>query len=180
MKPLEHDKEKESIGKDISENIENSICYVDDDKTINQCETEVNDIFIYHVATNIRMNTDNNPGSRSIDECRQKNDWQKWKEAIQVELTSLSKREVFGPIVLTPEGIKLVGHKWVFVRKRNENYKIIRYKARLIAQGFSQIPGVDYEETYSPIIDEITFRFLIVMTTNKKKLDMQLMDVVTA
>ena len=56
---------------------------------------------------------------------------------------------MFGPIVPTPEGIKPVGLKWVFVRKRNENNEIIRYKARLVAQGFSQMHGVNYEETYS-------------------------------
>ena len=155
MNPLEHD--KESMGKDISGNTENSICYVDDGKTINRYETEINDIFIYHVATDIEINTDNDPEPRSIDECRQRNDWPKWKEAIQVELNSLSKREVFGPIVPTPEGIKPVGHKWVFVRKRNEKNEIIRYKARLVAQGFSQMPGVDYEETYSPVMHGITF-----------------------
>ena len=53
MKPLEHDKEKESIGKDISGNTKNLICYVDDGKRINRCETEVNNIFIYYVATDI-------------------------------------------------------------------------------------------------------------------------------
>jgi hypothetical protein len=37
----------------------------------------------------------------------------------------------------------------------------VRYKARLIAQGFLQKPGIDYEETYSPVVDAITFRFFI-------------------
>jgi hypothetical protein len=59
-----------------------------------------------------------------------------WKEAIQAELNSLAKREVFEPIVQTPEGVSPVGYKWVFVQKRNEKNEIVRYKARLIAQGF--------------------------------------------
>ena len=64
-----------------------------------------------------------------MDECRKRNDWPKWKEAIQIELNSLAKQEVFGLVVQTPGVIKLVGYKWVFVRKRNENDEIIRYKA---------------------------------------------------
>ena len=59
MKPLEHD--KESKGKNISANTENSIFYEYDGKTINRCKTEVNNIFIYHVATDIEINTDNDP-----------------------------------------------------------------------------------------------------------------------
>jgi hypothetical protein len=59
-----------------------------------------------------------------------------WKEAIQVELNSLVKCEVFGHVVQTLEGVMLIGYKWVFVRKRNEKNKIMRYKARLVAQGF--------------------------------------------
>ena len=60
-----------------------------------------------------------------------------WKEAIQVELNSLLKHKDFGPIVRTPEGVMPVGYKWVFIRKRNEKNEIIRYKAQLVAQGFS-------------------------------------------
>ena len=45
-----------------------------------------------------------------------------------------------------------VGYKWVFVCKQNEKNEIIRYKARLVAQGFSQRPGIDYEETYAPVM----------------------------
>ena len=92
---------------------------------------------------------------------------------------SLVKRKVFGPIVQTPEGIQPVGCKWVFMRKRNEKNEIARYKARLVAQGFSQRPGIDYEETYSPVMDAITFRFLISLVVTES-LDMHLMDVVTA
>jgi len=44
------------------------------------------------------------------------------------------------------------------VRKCNEKNEIVRYKARLVAQNFSQRLGIDYEETYSPVTDAITFR----------------------
>ena len=89
------------------------------------------------------------------------------------------KRDVFGPVVQTPASIKPVGNKWVFVRKRNENNDIIKYKARLVAQGFSQRPDIDYEETYSPVMDAITFRFLISLAVSEE-LDMRLMDFITA
>ena len=72
----------------------------------------------------------------------------------------------------------LVGYKWVFVRKRNEKNEIIRYKAQLVAQGFSQRPGIDYEETYALVMDAITFRFFISLVA-KENLDMRLIDVVT-
>ena len=64
------------------------------------------------------------------------------------------------------------------MRKRNENNEIVRYKARLVAQGFSQRLGIDYEETYSPVMDAIIFRYLISLVVSEE-LDMRLMDVVT-
>ena len=85
------------------------------------------------------------------------NDWPKWKETIQTKLNSLAKREAFGLVVQTLGNIKPVGYKWVFVGKQNENDEIIRYKARLVAQGFYKRPSIDYEETYSPVMDTITF-----------------------
>ena len=47
------------------------------------------------------------------------------------------------------------------MRKHNENNEIRRYKEQLVAQGFLQRHGIDYEETYSPIMDLITFQYLI-------------------
>ena len=86
---------------------------------------------------------------------------------------------MFGSVNLTPDRIYPVGHKWVFVRKRNEKNEVVRYKARLVAQGFTQRPGIDYDETYSPVMDGITFRYLIAMAVNMN-LQIKLMDVVTA
>ena len=63
--------------------------------------------------------------------------------------------------------------------KRNEQNEIVRYKARLVAHDFSQIHGIDYEETYSPVMDATTFRYLIYLAVSEG-LDMRLMDVVTA
>jgi hypothetical protein len=55
---------------------------------------------------------------------------------------------------------------------------VVRYKARLVAQGFTQRPGINYDETYSPVMSGITFRYVISMVANLN-LKMQLMDVVT-
>ena len=56
---------------------------------------------------------------------------------------------------------------------------MVRYNARLVAQGFTQRPGIDYNETYSPVMSGITFRYLISLAV-QNHLSMQLMDVVTA
>ena len=54
----------------------------------------------------------------------------------------------------------------------------MRYKARLVAQGFLQRPGIDYEETYSLVMDAITFCFLTSLAVSKGQ-NMGLMDVIT-
>ena len=162
----------------VPENNEISISYVHRGEKWDRNNFDVNNIFAFQVALDIIQN-DDDPEPQNTNECRQRNDWPKWREAMQAELHSLIKRDVFGPVVQTPASIKPVGNKWVFVRKRNENNDIIRYKARLVAQGFSQRPGIDYEETYSPVMDAITFRFLISLAVSEE-LDMRLMDVITA
>ncbi|CAM8962917.1 unnamed protein product [Rhodiola kirilowii] len=134
----------------------------------------IDDTFSYNVATDIMNENNGDPEPRSINK---RPDWIEW--IVETELDSLNKRKVFGPIVLTPENVRPVGYKWVFVRKRNEKNEIVRYKARLVAQGFSQRPGINFEETYSPVMDGITFRYLISLAIHEKR-NMHLMDVVTA
>ena len=82
--------------------------------------TLVKNDFSFQVAMCIMKNNDNQE-PQTVNECRNRHDWEKRKEAIQAELNCLAKREVFGPVVPTPENVKPVGCRWVFVRKRNEN-----------------------------------------------------------
>jgi hypothetical protein len=90
-------------------------------------------------------------------EYKKHSDWNKWEETIEAELNSLKKRNVFTEVVPTPPRTFPVGFKWVFVQKRNENNELVRYKAMQVAQSFMQRPDIDFNETYSPVINGITF-----------------------
>jgi hypothetical protein len=80
---------------------------------------------------------------QSLAEAKRGGDWPLWEKAIHEELATL---EAAGTWELTerPEGANVIGSKWVFKAKRDAAGKIVRYKARLVAQGFSQIPGINY------------------------------------
>ncbi|KAM1432928.1 hypothetical protein ACFXTO_015414 [Malus domestica] len=97
----------------------------------------------------------------------------------QSKSNSIRLRNIIGLGAPTPPHVKSIGYKWVFVRKRNEKNEIVCYKVCLVVQGFSERSGIDYDETYSPVMDVITFRYLIILVVSEK-LSIQLMDVVTA
>ena len=79
-----------------------------------------------------------------------------------------------------PEGKNIVGkYKWVFKVKRDENGDVERYKARLVAQGYSQTEGVDYNEVYSSVVRNTTIRSLLALS-NAKNWEVHQMDVRTA
>jgi hypothetical protein len=66
------------------------------------------------------------PKPKTMEECKQRSDWIKWKEAIEVELDSLRKRELFSKVIPTPPRTYLVGFKWLFIQKWNENNEVMR------------------------------------------------------
>jgi hypothetical protein len=104
-------------------------------------------------------------------------DWPSWLEALQHEYASLRKHQVFAPLV-TNLATKPVGHKLILTKKRNAQGQVLRYKVRLVAQGFTQRPGIDYTSTYTPVMDSTTFRYLLGMAA-QYMLEKQLLDVVT-
>ena len=95
---------------ETQENEELSINSSDVETNLNRSEIVVDYVFAYNVATKIMQDSEDLE-PRSVTECQQRNDWPKWQEAIQSELNSLAKREVFGPITQTPNGVKPVGYK---------------------------------------------------------------------
>ena len=84
----------------------------------------------------------------------------KWRAAVEDEYKSLQSRGVF-ELVDLPKGRNAIGHKWVLAFKRDAAGNIVRYKARLVAQGFRQKYGVDFTETYSPVAGLNIVRLLV-------------------
>lgn len=91
------------IPEEISEletqvNEELLISSINDEINLDRLKITMDNVFAYNVALNL-MQESEDLEPKSVKECRRRDDWPKWKEAIQYELNSLSKREVFGPVV---------------------------------------------------------------------------------
>ena len=103
---------------------------------------------------------------RSLAEAKRGVDWPLWEKAIHEELATLKEAGTW-ELVTAPEGANIVGSKWVFRAKKDAAGKIIRYKARLVAQGFSQIPGVDYFDTFAPVARLASIRTVLAFAASE-------------
>ena len=95
-----------------------------------------------------------------------------------IEIESLRANDVWDLVEL-PKDRKTVGSIWVFKLKVAADGSIDRYKARLVAQGFSQKFGVDYDETFCPVVRPGSVRAVIAPTT-QNDLKLHQMDITTA
>ncbi|GBO15121.1 Retrovirus-related Pol polyprotein from transposon TNT 1-94 [Araneus ventricosus] len=91
---------------------------------------------------------------------------QKWIESTKEEMKSLQKNETW-KLVTPPSGKKIIGCRWKFKAKYDSKGNIERYKARLVAQGFSQKFGTDYDETFAPVVTYSTIRTFLAAAAYK-------------
>ena len=97
---------------------------------------------------------------------------------METEMNSLRENDVWD-LVNLPPGRKAVGSKWVFKKKTGADGSIERYKARLVAQGYSQKYGTDYDETFCPVVTQESLRTLIALSV-QKGFKLHQVDVTTA
>ncbi|GKA59306.1 retrovirus-related pol polyprotein from transposon TNT 1-94 [Tanacetum coccineum] len=83
-----------------------------------------------------------------------------WTMAMQKELNQFVCNDVWD-LFPFPEGHTIIGTKWVFRNKLDENGVVCRNKARLVAQGYNQQEGIDYDETYAPVARFESIRILL-------------------
>ena len=100
-----------------------------------------------------------------------------WAIGIEEELEALEKNKTWSTVNLPP-GKKPIGNKWVFKQKINPDNSI-RYKARLVAKGYEQRYGIDFKETFAPVVNMRTDRVLLALAAALDLLIHQ-MDVKTA
>nr|GEY02056.1 retrotransposon protein, putative, Ty1-copia subclass [Tanacetum cinerariifolium] len=81
---------------------------------------------------------------------------------MNVEMQSMKDNEVWVLVELPPNG-KTVGSKWLFKKKTDMDGNVHIYKARLVAKGYTKTPGIEYEETFSPVADIKAIRILIAI-----------------
>jgi histone deacetylase 1/2 len=84
----------------------------------------------------------------------------KWCKAMATEFTALVSHDTWR-LVPRPSSTNLIGCKWVFMIKRHPDGTVDRFKARLVAKRFNQRPGVDYTETFSPVIKPTTIHLIL-------------------
>ena len=115
---------------------------------------------------------------KTVKEAKSSPKSEEWTEAMESEINSLNKNQVW-ELVRLPEGKKTIGCKWIFKTKVDGDGNIERYKARLVAQGFTQRYGIDYDQTFSPVVSFESIRSIIAIAA-KNNLKLHQMDVKTA
>ncbi|KAL0405531.1 UNVERIFIED_CONTAM: hypothetical protein Slati_3867000 [Sesamum latifolium] len=78
------------------------------------------------------------------------------------KMDSMGSNQVW-TLVDSPKGVKPVGCKWVYKRKLGANGEVTAFKARLVSKGYTQRPGVNFEETYSPVAMAKSIRILLAI-----------------
>ena len=126
-------------------NNDDSACLINDDIDIDYC---------------YKMCITGNDVPQTYGEAMASPQAKEWYSAMKDEINSLHDNDTWS-IKTLPEGKSVVGGKWVYSVKLDKNNDVTKYKARFVARGFSQIPGIDYHDTFAPTARLTSIRALM-------------------
>jgi hypothetical protein len=89
-------------------------------------------------------------------------DSEKWQSAMRSEIYSMDDYQVWN-MVDPPDGVKPIECKWIYKKKRDMDGNVHIHKARLVAKGFRHVHGVDYDETFSPVVMLKSIRIILAI-----------------
>ncbi|KAL5583076.1 hypothetical protein UlMin_015518 [Ulmus minor] len=112
----------------------------------------------------VAISDDHKDDPLTISDAMKDVDSKAWQQAMDLEMDSMYSNQVW-ELVDLPEGVKPIGCKWIYKRKRGVAGRVETYKARLVAKGYTQKEGIDYEETFSPVamLKSICILFIIML-----------------
>ena len=99
------------------------------------------------------------PDPKTVKEAMSRDDWPKWKEAMDTEIKAFESRRTYKKVIPPPKA-KPIGCKWIFKLKKSVDGQV-RYRARLVAQGLTQRFEFDYTETFARVVRAETLRWLL-------------------
>ena len=99
---------------------------------------------------------------QTLQEMYKRPDRLQWEEAMKVEIEKLKKWKTW-KVVPKPEGVNIVGSKWVFKLKKDANGNVTSHRARLVTQGFTQVHGIDFDDTFAPIARMTSIRTVLAL-----------------
>lgn len=159
----------------VVSDLDTSICGVTEGNILpNRLRNRVNEDTTVDIGAAL-VAAANEPGS--FTEAMGSDQREFWRAAMEEEIKSLIANGTW--VLVDRNDQKLVDNRWVFKIKYDVNGNVERYKARLVARGFTQMYGVDYWETFSPVVRMESLRMMFAIAASRK-LKMQQFDVKTA
>ncbi|GBL74308.1 Retrovirus-related Pol polyprotein from transposon TNT 1-94 [Araneus ventricosus] len=101
-----------------------------------------------------------------------------WRKTINEEITNLTQAQTW-ELITKPPGMRIIPSRWLFRKKKDEAGKRANFKARLVAKDYVQVPGVDFKDTFSPVIKLKSIRLLLA-TAAEKDFEIHQMDITAA